>query len=153
MYRKRSLRVATAAILLFSIVAVLPLLSEAALEPIIYTIRIPSPESHIAEIEVAIPTEKHPSIDLMMAVWSPGFYRVEDYSDKVQKLTARTSDGTAVEVEQTRKNRWSISTNGANWVVVNYSLQCDGRSVTTNWVGSDYSIFNIQRAGDLRHAP
>jgi predicted metalloprotease with PDZ domain len=142
MYRTRSLRAATAAFLLFAIVAVLPLLSETTLEPIIYTIRVPSPESQIAEIEVAVPTEKHSSIELMMAVWSPGFYRVEDYADKVQKLTACTSAGTAVKVEQTQKNRWLISTNGANTVVVNYSLQCDGRTVTTNWVGSDYSIFN-----------
>ena len=142
MSRTCSLRAATATVLLFAVVAVLPLLSDAALEPIIYTIRVPSPESHIAEIEVAIPTEKHPSIELVMAVWSPGFYRVEDYAGKVQKLTARTSDGTAVKAEQTRKNRWSIFTNGANRVVVNYSLRCDGRSVTTNWVGSDYAIFN-----------
>jgi hypothetical protein len=28
----------------------------------------------------------------MMAVWSPGFYRVEDYAKRVQGLSARTTD-------------------------------------------------------------
>ena len=104
MSRRFTSRAATAAIALSAILGVFPLTSRAALEPIIYSIRIPSPESHVAEIEIAIPTEKRPSIELMMAVWSPGFYRVEDYAGKVQKLTARTSAGEELKVEQTRKN-------------------------------------------------
>ena len=34
------------------------------------------------------------SIEIMMAVWSPGFYRVEGYADQVENLEARTTDGT-----------------------------------------------------------
>jgi predicted metalloprotease with PDZ domain len=93
MYRAFISRAAMTVILVFTVMAVFPVPSQAALQPIVYTIRIPSPESHIAEIEVTIPTEKQPSVELMMAVWSPGFYRVEDYAAKVQKLSARTSAG------------------------------------------------------------
>ena len=63
-------------------------------EPIVYTVRFPSPEKHAAEVEATIPTGGRPSIELMMAVWSPGFYRVEDYARKVEDLSARTPDGT-----------------------------------------------------------
>ena len=41
-----------------------------------------------------------------MAIWSPGFYRVEDYATRVRDLAARTPDGTALPVEQPQKNRW-----------------------------------------------
>src|SRR6516225_4577752 len=74
------------------------------LQPIIYTVRFPAPEKHAAEVEAVIPTGGRPSVELMMAVWSPGFYRVEDYARKVEHLSARTTDGTALEVKPTRKN-------------------------------------------------
>ena len=72
-------------------------------EPIVYTVKFPSPEKHVAEVEAVFPTEKRPSIELMMAVWSPGFYRVEDYAKRVEGLSARTPDGMALEVEHRRR--------------------------------------------------
>ena len=44
----------------------------------------------------------------MMPIWSPGFYRVEDYASRVQSLSARTSDGKTLAVEQPQKNRWRV---------------------------------------------
>ena len=89
-----------------------------------------------------IPTGGRPSVELMMAVWSPGFYRVEDYARKVEGLAARTPDGIALEVESTRKNRWRIATKGRAKVVVSYRLTCDRRSVTMNWVAPDLIVLN-----------
>ena len=111
-------------------------------EPIIYTVRFPAPEKHVAEVEAIVPTGGRPSVELMMAVWSPGFYRVEDYARKVESLSARTPDGQALEVESTRKNRWRFSGKGAPKVVVSYRLTCDRRSVTMNWVAPDLIILN-----------
>src|SRR5258708_5538060 len=78
------------------------------LEPIVYTIKVPSPDTHVAEVEARVPTGKRAEIDLMMAVWSPGFYRVENYSGHVQDLSARLPNGAALPVEQYIKNRWRI---------------------------------------------
>ena len=77
-----------------------------------------------------------------MAVWSPGFYRVEDYARKVEGVSARTPDGAPLEVEATTKNRWRISGKGAPIVVVSYRIACDRRSVTTNWVSPDLVVLN-----------
>ncbi len=63
------------------------------LAPIVYTISAPAPATHIAVIEAVVPTEGKAAIDLMMPVWSPGFYRVEDYAGRVQEFSARTADG------------------------------------------------------------
>ncbi|MCI0487830.1 MAG: M61 family peptidase [Blastocatellia bacterium] len=113
-----------------------------AIEPIAYTIRVPAPETHFAEVEVVVPAGRRASIEMMMAVWTPGFYRVEDYAGRVQNLSARTPDGKPLQVEQPRKNRWRIQTSGAPRVIVSYRLLCNGRSVTTNWVGEDFGVFN-----------
>lgn len=111
-------------------------------EPITYTVRFPAPAKHVAEVEAVYPTDGRPAVELMMPIWTPGFYRVENYADKVQDLSARTPGGRALKVEQPRKNRWTIPTGGADQVVVCYKLQCQSRSVTTNWVGDDLAVLN-----------
>jgi predicted metalloprotease with PDZ domain len=113
-----------------------------ATEPIVYTVKFPVPDTHIAEIEATVPTGGQASIEMMMPIWTPGFYRVENYAGKVRELTARTPDGKPLGVEQPRKNRWQIRTDGATAVVVTYKLLCDGKSVTTNWVGDDLMVLN-----------
>ena len=117
-------------------------LGDATLEPIVYVIRFPKPDTHFAEIEVTVPTEKQATIEMMMAVWSPGFYRVENYASRVQDFAARSLDGTPLGFEQTEKNRWKVQTGGRPRLLVSYRLLCSGRSVTTNWVGPDLAVLN-----------
>ena len=112
------------------------------LEPIVYRVKVPAPETHILEIEVTVPTGGQDSIELRMARWSPGFYRVEDYAGKIQSLTARTADGALLAVEKTSGNRWRIHADGSRSAIVSYSLLCELRSVTTNWVGGDLGVLN-----------
>ena len=57
-------------------------------------------------------------------------------------MSARTADGKPLQVDQPKKNRWQIQTGGAPTVSVSYKLLCQGRSVTTNWVGEDLLVLN-----------
>jgi predicted metalloprotease with PDZ domain len=116
--------------------------SAEAPEPIVYTVKFPEPETHYAEVEMTVPTGRRDSINLMMAVWSPGFYRIENYANRVERLAARTPEGKALDVQQPQKNRWQIQTGGGAAVVVSYRLLCNGRSVTTNSVGAEYAVLN-----------
>jgi hypothetical protein len=82
----------------------------ADLQPIIYTVSFPDPQSHLARIQAFIPASKAPALDLFLPVWSPGFYHQEDYAAKVRDLTATLGDGSTPQVERTAPNRWRIST-------------------------------------------
>jgi predicted metalloprotease with PDZ domain len=113
-----------------------------AFEPIAYTVTIAAPDSQMAEVEARVPTGRRPAIDLMMAVWSPGFYRVENYATRVQDLVVRSADRTALQVTQPQKNRWRIQTTGTATVVVSYRVACRERSVTTNWVSANLVVLN-----------
>src|SRR5574341_127318 len=77
----------------------------------------------------------------MMPVWSPGFYRVEDYAGRVPDLEARGADGTALVVEHSRPNRWTVRAAGKAFLL-SYQVTCDQRSVTTNWVGDSLAVLN-----------
>jgi predicted metalloprotease with PDZ domain len=130
------------ALVLFWPAVVVPHAAAQAPEPIVYTVKFPEPAKNYALVEAAVPTGKQDAIELMMPVWTPGFYRVENYAAKVQDLAARTPDGQALKVEQPKKNRWRIETGGAKTVLVSYKLLCTGRSVTGNWVGPDRAVLN-----------
>jgi predicted metalloprotease with PDZ domain len=113
-----------------------------ALAPITYTVTFPEPAKNYALVEAAFPTGGQTSLDLMMPVWSPGHYRVENYAGKVQSLAARTPGGAALEVGQPKPNRWRVQTGGAATVLVSYKLLCTRRGVTGNWVGDDLLVLN-----------
>src|SRR5512133_831178 len=80
--------------------------------PIVYTLRAPQPATHVLQVEATVPTERRDSVDLMMAIWSPGYYRVEHYETRVRGFAARTADGTALRFTQPAPNRWRIFTAG-----------------------------------------
>lgn len=112
-------------------------------EPIVYTVRFPEARDHRAQVEAIVPTGGRPSIELVMAVWSPGYYRVEDYAARVQELSAREPDGAPLAVEPATKNRWRITAKaGVPKIIVSYRLVCDRRSVTLNWVAPDLIVLN-----------
>jgi predicted metalloprotease with PDZ domain len=119
-----------------------PAAASQAPAPIVYTVKFPEPDKNYALVEAAIPTGGQASVELMMPVWTPGFYRVEDYAGRVQDLSARTPDGAALKAERVKRNRWRIPTGSAATVLVSYKLLCKGRSVTGNWVGEDLLVLN-----------
>jgi hypothetical protein len=61
--------------------------------PLVYSVSMPAPESHYAEIEMSISAGPGPSFELMMPIWSPGYYQIEDYAANVSDLAARTAAG------------------------------------------------------------
>ena len=112
-----------------------------ALEPISYTFKTPAPENHIAEVTAVVPTDNRATLDLMMPVWTPGYYRVEDYTARVQDLTATGPDGTSLKIEKD-KNRWHVATGGAASITISYKLLATQGSVTSTYVGADMAVIN-----------
>lgn len=111
-------------------------------EPIVYTVSVPQPESHYLEVEARVPTGRQAAIDLMMPIWSPGYYRVEDYAAHVSDFVARAPDGSTLSVDKPQTNRWHVQTGRQSTIVLTYRVFCNQRSVTTNYVGPDMGVLN-----------
>jgi predicted metalloprotease with PDZ domain len=124
--------------------AVLPALAQPSrrLTPIRYVVRVPAPETHEAVIEATLPASGRASLELMMPTWSPGYYVVEDYAAKVKDVAAAAPDGRVLTIEKTRANRWTVQTGGAREVRLRYTVVGHERTVTTNWIDTDYGVFN-----------
>jgi predicted metalloprotease with PDZ domain len=112
------------------------------LEPIRYTISFPAPHTHYVEVEAQYPAEGRATIDLMMAVWTPGSYLVREYERNVEGLTAVNQSRAPLSVEKTRKNRWRVVTGGASTVSLRYRVYAHEMSVRTNWVDDEMALVN-----------
>ncbi len=110
-------------------------------EPITYTLRFPAPETHYVEVEASVPAGQ-PSIELMMAVWTPGSYLVREYERHVEQVAAKGPDGAALAVTKTQKNRWRVEAKGAPRVTVTYKVYGREMSVRTNWIESRFALLN-----------
>ncbi len=104
------------------------------LDPLVYTIRFPEPATKTFTVEITVPTEKRASVDLMMAIWSPGFYGIQNYADRVSGLTASAPDGTILDVEKPRPSRWTVKTGGRPSFTVSYTLAAPRGSNLSNGV-------------------
>jgi predicted metalloprotease with PDZ domain len=110
-------------------------------QPIEYTLRFASAKNNYVDVEARVPTGGRPSIDMMMAVWTPGSYLVREYARNVEGVTA--SAGTQLlTVEKTTKNRWRIATRGAREVIVRYRVFSHEMTVRSNWVDAEFAMLN-----------
>src|SRR5262249_27908834 len=81
-------------------------------------------------------------VELMLPVWSPGYYRTGDYAAGVKGFKAASPAGVPLAVDKPKPNRWTIAANGAAAVVVSYTLDCQSQFVTGCWVGPTYAVIN-----------
>ena len=83
-----------------------------------------------------------------MPVWSPGYYRVEDYAANVRELKATTTAGQPLSVEPTSASHWRVETHGEPSVQLFYQVFCTQRSVTTNEVTPATPGTTVDRSED-----
>lgn len=107
-----------------------------------YTVEFPDLSAHAAVVTAILPTGGQAALELMVPIWSPGYYKVENYADRVRDVSARSASGGALAVEHVARNRWRIATTGLREVVVQYSVVADQQFVTADWVGDSLIVLN-----------
>ena len=107
-----------------------------------YTVSVPHPETHYAEIEASFPTNGCRSVELYLPVWTPGSYKIRDYSKHIEGLLARTLDGGALVARKSAKNRWLVETEGAATVLVSYRVYGFELTVRTNYIDSEFALLH-----------
>jgi len=117
------------------------ILDAQAADPIRYTLRFPAPHTHYVEVEAVYPAARQASIEIYMAVWTPGSYLVREYERQVEAVTA-VADGKPAVVQKSRKNRWTIATGGAVSVTVRYRVYSREMTVRNNWVEAGFAMLN-----------
>ena len=115
--------------------------AQQAAAPIQYTVSFPAPHTHYLEVSAEVPAAGRQSIEMMMAVWTPGSYLVREYARHVENVAA-SAGGRRLPVEKTDKNRWRVTTGGAATVTVTYRVYGREMSVRTNWIEAGFALIN-----------
>jgi len=104
------------------------------LAPLVYTITFPHPETKTFNVDVVVPTERRNSVDLMMAIWAPGFYGIQNYAGQVTTFPATAPDGTVLDVQKPTPSRWTITTGGRPSFTASYTVNAPRGSNLSNGV-------------------
>jgi predicted metalloprotease with PDZ domain len=114
-----AVRLATLAAVI-AIASALP--ASKALDPLGYTIRFPDPASKTFAVDVAVPALDRPSVDVMMAIWSPGFYGLQNYADRVSDVAAHAADGRVLEITKPSPSRWTVAAGHGTAFTLTYTV-------------------------------
>ncbi len=106
-----------------------------------YTLRFDGRRNHYVDVEGVFPAAGD-SLELSMAVWTPGFYLIREYARHVEAVSAATLGGDPLEIRKVAKNRWVVASKGAPRVVIRYRLHAREYSVETNYVTDEIAILN-----------
>ena len=140
-----SIRCRTSALLGLALFAS-PMIADAQpappVSPIVYTLRFTAAATHYVDVEAVVPAGRQPKVELMMAVWTPGSYLVREYARQVEQVVATDASGTVLPVSKSAKNRWTVTTNGAERFTLAYRVYSREMSVRTNWVDAGMGILN-----------
>ncbi len=109
-------------------------------DPITYDVTFPDLAAHYTHVEAHVPPGGQPTITMMMAIWSPGYYKVENYAQNVDSVRAMGPDGSPLAVQQTQSNRWQVDTHGNPMVTLQYRVKSDRKFVTADWVGDSLIV-------------
>ncbi|HVS03844.1 MAG TPA: PDZ domain-containing protein [Thermoanaerobaculia bacterium] len=111
-------------------------------EPIRYTLTFPAPANHYVEVAASFPSDGAPWLDLMLPVWTPGSYKVRDYSRHLEGMAAEGPAGDPLTVIKTRKNHWRVETGGSPRVQLRYRVYGHELTVRTNFVDPGFALLN-----------
>ncbi len=110
-----------------------------------YAVSFPRPADHRVKVEMRIDSVAEKTLDLKMAVWTPGSYLIREFSRHVENVTARDEAGAALAVEKLDKNTWRVKTGAegtAKSVMVSYQVYAFEPTVRSSFVDDERIALN-----------
>ena len=106
-----------------------------------YNVTFPEVQAHYADIEMNIEHLTQNTLVLKMPVWTPGSYLVREFAKNVEGFTV-SADGKNIPFKKTRKNWWSVNTQGLSHVTIKYKVYCFENSVRTALVDLSHAFLS-----------
>jgi len=117
-------------------------ISTAATMPqISYTVTFPEAQAHYADVEMTISNLKQNTLVLKVPVWTPGSYLIREYAKNVEAFSV-SAKGNVLPFIKTRKNWWSINTQGEKDITIKYRVYCNEISVRTSTVDASHAFIS-----------
>ena len=106
-----------------------------------HTLSYPDGREQLILVRSEFPV-KGPVTELLMPNWTPGSYRIRDYAANVDRISAVSGDGAALQIAKVGKDRWQVTTGQADKMVVHYDVFTPEIGVQQSWASSAFSLIN-----------
>src|SRR5882672_360849 len=100
-----------------------------------YTVSLRNPNSHLVRVRMEVRGLPGDSADFVMPVWTPGSYKVRDYSRNVQDFSAGKRRWRKID-----KSRWRVEAGGD--IAIEYDVWAFELAVQSSHVDSDHAFLN-----------
>ena len=108
-----------------------------------YHLSMDEAHTHYFDVEMKIDDIKTDSIDIKMAVWTPGSYLVREYARKVEGVKAlNQNDNKEIECKKINKNTWRIYNKTAKNISFSYKVYSFEMTVRTSFLDTRHAFIN-----------
>ncbi len=106
-----------------------------------YVLDLTKSHQQEARVCIEVKNKKNEELNFYLPTWSPGSYRIRDYSRHVFDVNAQDADGNKLEVKQVMKNEWKVIIPRKN-TTVRFHYKFHGEELTprTNYLDSDKAV-------------
>lgn len=102
-----------------------------------YTVSFDKVKSHYVTVDIAFDTKGKDYVDFKVPVWTPGSYKVREFSNAFENVKAGDNEVTRLD-----KNTWRIATEGATEVKLSYDVYCFTVSVRQSYADEKYAFLH-----------
>ncbi|HRB92777.1 MAG TPA: hypothetical protein PLT17_05180 [Chitinophagales bacterium] len=107
-----------------------------------YVLSFPNPDTHYLEVEMHLSDVEQASLNLKMAVWTPGSYLIREFQKNIDNVVVFYPNNENKRLEKINKNTWTLDTKQEKELVVKYKIYCFEYSVRTNLVDDSHALLN-----------
>ncbi len=107
-----------------------------------YNLSFPNPNSHYIKVGATFSGIASDSVDIKMAVWTPGSYMVREYSRNVEGFMAIDASGKNLKVTKVRKNIWRVYHGNSTSISCSYMVYANELNVRSCFVDVDQAYIN-----------
>ena len=97
-----------------------------------------NPERKIFHVLMEFEAKQSSDVVLKMPMWSPGYYQLMDYADKVANLAAKDASGKVLQWEKKGKNSWIIRNGNSKNIRVEYEVKADRQFVANSFLDEEH---------------
>lgn len=117
-------------------------MTELSGQTIDYSIRIPDPKNHYANVIINYTSQEKGMVKMSMPVWTPGSYLVREFAKNVESAVLEIN-GKTVNVFKSDKNTWSFPAIKGDKIKFQYNVYCYEMSVRTSYIDEDQALLNL----------
>ncbi len=125
----------------FGLIALFGILSPLNAKNMHYTLTIPEPSNHYAEITLRFQADKAGDYFFSLPTWTPGSYLIREFSKSVEQVAVFGSNST-LPYEKVAKNKWRVSVKSPGEIKIAYKVYCFEFSARTSFIDADQALIN-----------